>query len=163
MLIPISVTNSFGQTLYVDASVGDMKKIDESKYNASGVSIVRNNEGQLVSVIRVDATRYLDDPIVDQFLKSDPKYLKKQGLINNEKINLYEVKVDYYSTECLTDTSKGLGFNDPCNWYYRTFVTMLGINDPKGEQHFGFKGLNHSYTIKSMDQVTTIWHILTKN
>ena len=45
-----------------------MDKIGESKYKASGVSVLRNSDGELISVVRVDATRYLDDPIVDKFL-----------------------------------------------------------------------------------------------
>tara|TARA_B100000029_G_scaffold496555_1_gene563036 strand:- start:2480 stop:2974 length:495 start_codon:yes stop_codon:yes gene_type:complete len=163
LLIPISITHVYAQTLYIDAKVGDMDKIEESKYKATGVSIVRNENGELISTIRVDAARYLDDPIVDQFLESDPKYLIKKGVINNEKINLYEVKVEYYNPECLTVTFEVPGYIDPCNWYHRAFVTMLGLNDPDGEQHFAFKGLNHVYTLRSMDEVTTIWHILSKD
>ena len=50
-------------TLYVDASIADMEKIKDSKYKASAVSIIRNAEGELMSVVRVEASRYLDDPI----------------------------------------------------------------------------------------------------
>ncbi len=70
-IIPISVLQA-DATLYVDASIADMEKIKDSKYKASAVSIIRNAEGELMSVVRVEASRYLDDPIVDQFLNSDP-------------------------------------------------------------------------------------------
>ena len=68
LIIPISISQVYAQTLYTDVKIGDMDKIDKSKYIASGVSILRDSNGGLLSVIRVDATRYLDDPIVDKFL-----------------------------------------------------------------------------------------------
>ena len=54
------------------------------------------------------------------------------------------------------------GQNDPCNWYDRAFVTMLGINAPDGEEYFGFKGLNHGYSVKTKFDIITTWNILTK-
>ena len=140
-----------------------LKKIDESKYKVSGVTILRNEHNELISVIRVDATRYLDDPIIDKFLKSDPKYLVKQGIVNDEKISLYRVQVDYSPEKCSTKMLQIQEFNNECNFYDRSFVTMLGITDSKGEQHFAFKGLNHVYTLKPSDKITTIWDILTKD
>jgi hypothetical protein len=162
-LLSIISINAYAESLYVDANVGDMKKIGESKYTVSGVTILRNEHGELVSVVRVDATRYLDDPIIDQFLKSDPKYLVKQGIVNNEKISLYRVQVEYSNEKCATETLQVQVFNDECNLYNRSFVTMLGITDSKGEQHFAFKGLNHVYTLKPSDKIITIWNILTKD
>jgi len=161
--VPIFISQVYAQSLYVDVTVGDMDKIEESKYIASGVSVLRNSDGELISVVRVDATRYLDDPIVDEFLKSDPDYLIKQGTINGQRVSLHEVEVEYYNPECLDRIFDVPGYNDECNWYHRAFVTMLGINDEQGESHTIFRGLNHVYTIKSSDDVTTTWHIITKN
>jgi len=162
LIVPICISQVYAQTLYVDARVGDMDKIDESKYKVSGVSIVRNSNGELVSVIRFDAARYLNDPIIDVFLKSDPEYLIKQGTINDQKVTLHEVEVEYNNPECLTETFQVPGYSDPCEYYHRAFVTILGINDDKGESHTIFRGLNHAYTVKSLDDVTTIWHIITR-
>ena len=39
---------------------------------------------------------------------------------------------------------------------------MLGVNDEKGESHTIFRGLNHVFTVKSLDNVKTIWHIISK-
>ena len=150
-------------TLYVDANVGDMKKIDESKYKASAVSIVRNENGELVSVIRIDASRYLDDSIVDEFLNSDPGFLVKQGKINNEKVNLYRTSVEYYKPTCIEEIFDVPGYNDECDWYHRAFVTMLGVtNDDDGERFILFRGLNHGFFVKPLYEVTTIWDIITK-
>ena len=161
-VIPISISQVYAQSLYVDARTGDMDKIEESKYRATGVSVLRNSDGELISVVRVDAARYFDNPIVDEFLNSNPDFLIKQGTVNGEKVSLHEVNVDYYNPECLEKVFDVQGYNDACNWYHRAYVTMLGINDEEGESHTIFRGLNHVFTVKSMDIVTTTWHIITK-
>ena len=138
-----------------------MDKIEDSKYRATGISVLRNSDGELISVVRVDATRYIDDPIVDKFLKSNPDYLIKQGTVKGEKVSLHEVQVEYNNPECLDKVFEVPGYNDECNWYHRAFATMLGVNNEEGESYTIFRGLNHVYTIKSLDDVTTIWHIIT--
>jgi hypothetical protein len=162
LVVPICISQVYAQSLYVDVSVGDMDPIEESKYRATGISVLRNSDGGLISVVRVDATRYLNDPVVDRFLKSNPDYLVKQGTINGERVSLHKVEVDYNNPECLTNLYQIPGYSDPCEYYHRAFVTMLGINDEEGESHTIFRGLNHVYTVKSLDDVTTIWHIITQ-
>ena len=163
LVAPICISQVYAQTLYVDSTIGDMEKIDESKYRATGVSIIRNSDGNLVGVVRVDATRYLDDPIIDKFLKSNPDYLIKQGTINGKEVRLHEIKAEYSYPKCLEKVFEVVGYNDECHWYHRAYVTMLGINDEEGESHIIFRGLNHVFTVKSMDNVTTMWHIITKS
>ena len=162
LVVPICISQVYAQSLYVDVSVGDMDPIEESKYRATGISVLRNSDGGLISVVRVDATRYLNDPVVDRFLKSNPDYLVKQGTINGERVSLHKVEVDYNNPECLTNLYQIPGYSDPCEYYHRAFVTMLGINYEEGESHTIFRGLNHVYTVKSLDDVTTIWHIITQ-
>ena len=162
LVVPICISQVYAQSLYVDVSVGDMDPIEESKYRATGISVLRNSDGGLISVVRVDATRYLNDPVVDRFLKSNPDYLVKQGTINGERVSLHKVEVDYNNPEWLTNLYQIPGYSDPCEYYHRAFVTMLGINDEEGESHTIFRGLNHVYTVKSLDDVTTIWHIITQ-
>ena len=93
LVVPICISQVYAQSLYVDVSVGDMDPIEESKYRATGISVLRNSDGGLISVVRVDATRYLNDPVVDRFLKSNPDYLVKQGTINGERVSLHKVEV----------------------------------------------------------------------
>ena len=162
MIIPIFISQVYAQTLYVDSRIGDMDKIDESKYRATGVSILRNSDGELISVARVDATRYLDDPIVDKFLKSNPDFLIKQGTVNGERVSLHEIEANYLYPECLEEVFDVIGYKNECAWYHRAYVTMLGVNDEKGESHTIFRGLNHVFTVKSLDNVKTIWHIISK-
>ena len=160
LVIPVCISQVYAQTLYVDSRIGDMDKIDESKYRATGVSILRNSDGELISVARVDATRYLDDPIVDKFLKSNPDFLIKQGTVNGERVSLHEIEANYLYPECLEEVFDVIGYKNECAWYHRAYVTMLGVNDEKGESHTIFRGLNHVFTVKSLDNVKTIWHII---
>jgi len=162
LFVPIFISQVYAQSLYVDVTVGDMDKIEESKYRASGVSVVRNSDGELISVIRVDATRYLDDPIIDRFLESNPDYLVKEGTVKGEKVSLHEIIADYQYPECLEEVFDVIGYNNECEWYHRAYVTMLGVNDEEGKSHHIFRGLNHVFTVKSLDNVKTIWHIITK-
>ena len=151
-------------TLYVDVSIADMDKIKDSKYKASAVSIIRNAEGELMSVVRVEASRYLDDPIVDEFLNSDPGMVMKTGLLNNEKLTLYRTIALYDNPQCLEKQFDVPGYNNECDWYHRAFVTMLGVTeDDTGEQFTIFRGLNHGFVVKPLYDVITIWDIITKN
>ena len=64
--------------------------------------------------------------------------------------------------EPLSDCFDVIGYKNECAWYHRAYVTMLGVNDEKGESHTIFRGLNHVFTVKSLDNVKTIWHIISK-
>ena len=110
------------------------------------------------------SSRYLDDPIVDQFLNSDPNMLIKTGTMNNERLSLYRTIAEYDNPQCLEKMFNVPGYNNECDWYHRAFVTMLGVNkDDTGEQFTIFRGLNHGFVVKPLYDVTTIWDIITKN
>tara|TARA_B100000029_G_scaffold13642_1_gene14328 strand:+ start:475 stop:999 length:525 start_codon:yes stop_codon:yes gene_type:complete len=163
LIIPTFVSVANAQTLYVDASYGDMDKIEESKYKATGLSEVRNANGELLSVIRVDASRYLDHPIVDEFLNSEPKNLVKQGSVNGQKINMYNIIAEYAYPECISELYDVPGYADSCNWYHRSFVSMLGVTDERnGERYNIFRGLNHAFIVTQLDEVKTFWTIFSR-
>jgi hypothetical protein len=154
--------NANAQSLYVDANVGDMSPIEESKYHASAVTTVRNSEGELISVVRTDASRYLNDPIIDTFLNSNTDFLIKEGKINGESVKMYKIELGYFNPQCAIETYQVPGFADPCNWYHRSFVTMFQISDGKEEWKI-FRGLNHMFTIKGLDYVDSFWTVLSKD
>jgi len=165
-MVPVSISIVHAQTLYVDATVGDMDDIDESKYRASGVSVTRNESGELISVARVDATRYLNDPIVDEFLDSIPTNLVKKGILDDKEVSLYRFEAAYNLPECLEILFDVPGYNNECDWYHRAFVTMLKVNKDDGDSIEGytiFRGLNHAFIVKPLDVVTTYWNIISKN
>ena len=62
----VFVTSANAEVLNVEVdTAGGLKKIDDSKYKATAISVLRNSDGQLVSVIKTTATRYLDKSVTD--------------------------------------------------------------------------------------------------
>ncbi len=157
-ILSVFSINAFGQSLYVDPDEDDLIKIKNSKYFASSLNVLRNADGELISVVKTEASRYLPNPVTDQFIDTLP--VLKEGVINGEKIEMSQVSVDYNYERCITEVYQVPGYADQCNWYHRAYVTSLGINNEKGERFEIFRGLNHSYTVKPSDSVTSFWTII---
>ncbi len=165
MLILISISlasvfsvNAFGQSLYVNPDEDNLIKIKDSKYFASSINVLRNSNGELISVVKTEASKYLPNPITDQFIDTLP--IMKEGIINTKNIEMRQVEVNYNYEKCITEIYQVPGYSDQCNWYHRAYVTSLGINNEKGERFEIFRGLNHSYTVKPSDSVTSFWTII---
>ena len=150
--------NAFAQSLYVDVSEGKLIKIKDSKYLASSVNVLRNSDGDLISVVKTDASRYLLDPKTDQFLDMYPIF--KEGVLNGKNIEMRQISVEYNYQECIQEMYDVPGYSEQCNWYHRAHVTSLGITDNVGEPFEIFRGLNHSYIVKPEDTVTSFWTII---
>ena len=165
LLIIISVSfasvfsvSAFGQSLYVNPDEDDLIKIKDSKYFASSINVLRNSNGDLISVVKTDASKYLPNPVTDQFIDTLP--IIKEGIFNAKNIEMRQVEVNYNYEKCITEIYQVPGYSDQCNWYHRAYVTSLGINNDKGERFEIFRGLNHSYTVKPSDSVTSFWTII---
>ena len=163
LIIPFSGTNVFAQTLQTEATVGELKDIENSKYRASAVTEIRNENGELISLSKVVASRYLDDSILDTFLNSKPEYLVKEGKLDDQVIRLYNIKVGYHNPECVERFFDVPGFYDLCNWHHRVFSTILGVTDEQGIEHTVFRGLNHNEIVRSGYTVTTVRNIFTRD
>ena len=150
--------NAFAQSLYVDVSEGELIKIKDSKYVASSINVLRNSNGDLISVVKTDASRYLLDPKTDQFLDMYPIF--KEGVLNGKNIEMRQISVEYNYQECIQEMYDVPGYSDQCDWYHRAHVTSLGITDNVGEPFEIFRGLNHSYIVKPEDTVTSFWTII---
>ncbi len=150
--------NAFGQTLYVNPINDKLIEIENSKFTASSINVLRNSNGELISVVRTDASKYFPDPITDQLFDMLPVF--GQEIINKKNIEMKQVSVDYDYQECITETFQIPGYTEQCNWYHRGHVTNLGITNDIGERFEIFRGLNHSYTIKPGDTVTSFWTII---
>ena len=157
-LIALISTSAYAQSLYVDAHAGDLQKIKDSKYMASAISVLRNSDGELVSVVKTVATRYLEKSITDEYI--DTLSIIKKGTINGKNLEMTQVAIDYNYDKCLTEVYKVPGYSDQCNWYHRATVTSLGVNDGTGNSYEIFRGLNHSYTVKPSDIVTSYWTVI---
>ena len=163
LIIPVLVSTVNAQTLHVDVHVGDLKDIEESKYKASGVTITRNAEGELLSVVKVDATRYLDHPIIDEYLTTAPTAtLIKKGMLGTDAVSHYRVVVGYMNPVCSETLFEIPGFNDKCDWYQAVFSTLFMIED-EGMEYQMFRGLNHNFIVKSGYDLTTYWDIFSRD
>ena len=154
----VFVTSANAEVLNVEVdAAGGLKKIDDSKYKASAISVLRNSDGELVSVIKTTATRYLDKSITDDFIDTLP--VMKKGTLNGKNLEMTQVALDYDYTKCLTEMYEVPGYTEQCNWYHRATATILGVNS-EGQSYELFRGLNHSYSIKPLDTVTSYWTII---
>ena len=154
----VFVTSANAEVLNVEMdSAGGLKKIDDSKYKASAISVLRNSDGELVSVIKTTATRYLDKSITDDFIDTLP--VMKKGTLNGKNLEMTQVALDYDYTKCLTEMYEVPGYTEQCNWYHRATATILGVNS-EGQSYELFRGLNHSYSVKPLDTVTSYWTII---
>ena len=157
-LTVVFVTSANAEVLNVEIdTAGGLKKIDDSKYKASAISVLRNSDGELVSVIKTTATRYLDKSITDEFIDTLP--VMKKGTLNGKNLEMTQVALDYDYTKCLTELYEVPGYTEQCNWYHRATVTILGGNS-EGQTYELFRGLNHSYSVKPLDTVTSYWTII---
>ena len=108
----VFVTAAEAQILDIDVHPGDLKKIDDSEYKASAVSVLRNSDGQLVSVIKTTATRYLDKPVTDEFIDTLP--VIKKGTLNGKNLEMTQVAIDYDYAKCLTELYDVPGYTEQC-------------------------------------------------
>ena len=154
----IFVTNANAQSLEIKVdTAGGMTEIKDSKYKASAISVLRNSDGALLSVIKTSATKYLDKSITDKFIDTLP--VMKKGTLNGKNLEMTQVSLDYNYEKCLTEMYQVPGYTDQCNWYHRATATILGVN-VDGDTYHIFRGLNHSYTVKPSDSVTSFWTII---
>ena len=155
----VFVTSANAEILNVEVdTAGGLKKIDDSKYKASAISVLRNSDGELLSVIKTSATRYLDKSVTDEYIDTLP--VMKKGILNGKNLEMTQVTLNYDYAKCLTELYEVPGYTEQCNWYHRATATILGVTDETGKQFELFRGLNHSYSVKPLDSVTSYWTII---
>ena len=163
LIIPVLVSTVNAQILQVDVDLDELKDIEESKYKASGITTIRNIEGELISVVKVDAGRYLDHPIIDEYLTTAPTAtLIKKGMLGTDAVSHYRVVVGYMNPDCSEIIFDVPGFNDKCDWYQSVFSTLFMIADEEVE-YIIFRGLNHNFIVKSGYDITTYWDVFTRD
>ena len=108
ILIVISISlasvfsvNVFAQSLYVNPDEDNLIKIKDSKYFASSINVLRNSNGELISVVKTDASKYLPNPVTDQFIDTLP--IMKEGIVNTKNIEMRQVEVNYNYEKCITE------------------------------------------------------------
>ena len=154
----VFVTSANAEILNVEVvTAGGLTKIDDSKYKASAISVLRNSNGELLSVIKTSATRYLDKSITDEYIDTLPDM--KKGTLNGKNLEMTQIAIDYDYAKCLTELYDVPGYTEQCNWYHRATASILGVNS-EGQTYEIFRGLNHSYSVKPLDTVTSFWTII---
>ncbi|MBM3896879.1 MAG: hypothetical protein FJ360_03990 [Thaumarchaeota archaeon] len=134
-LVPASIASSivYGET--------ELQPIQGSKYVASALIELHDVNGNLVSVTNAHASKYLVDPIVDEFL--DQYDVKKIIEKNGKKYELRQI--------ILTE-------EHPKNSY--GFQSKLIVQDENKNKILIFGGSNHAFLVKSSDVSTIVWNIL---
>ncbi|HXV51067.1 MAG TPA: hypothetical protein VD689_02940 [Nitrosopumilaceae archaeon] len=135
MLVLVSIIPSI---VYVEA---ELQSIQGSKYVASAVIELRDVNGNLVSVTSAQASKYLADPIVDEFLD---QYDVKEIVEKDGKE--YELRQIILTEEHLRD-SYG-------------FQSKLFVQDENKSKVLIFTGSNHAFLVKTGDMSTIVWNIL---
>ena len=152
-LVSLFTVGASAQSLHVDVNVGDLKEIEESNYKVQAYSVLRNSDGELISVVKTVATRYLDKPVTNQFLDTLP--VLKKGSIGDKNVEMLQSVVSSKYEKCLPESYVVLGYEQECLSHHRAQTTILSVTFNQGEDYEIFKGLNHSYIVKPDDAVTT--------
>ena len=119
----------------------ELQPIQGSKYFASAVIELRDVNGNLVSVTSAQASKYLVDSIVDEFLD---QYDVKEIVEKDGK--RYELRQIVLTEEHPKD-SYG-------------FQSKLFVQDESKNRILIFTGSNHAFLVKTGDVSTIVWNIL---
>ena len=124
---------------------------------ASAYLKIRNSDGQLVGVVPVTATNYLDHPILPYFLENFQTVemvTKGEQAFEMKKIHVGDFYVQ--NEQCKYDR----GFF-PCFYYsFSTTMTMVFMVEGTQYQKDAFFGLTHSYIAEEQDTIEAIWTVL---
>ena len=118
-----------------------LQPIQGSKYVASAVIELRDKNENLVSVTNAQASKYLVDPVIDEFLD---QYDVKEIIEKDEK--MYELR-QIILTEEYSKDSYG-------------FKSMLIVQDENNNKVVIFGGSNHAFLVKTGEVSTIVWNIL---
>ena len=133
VLASISPTIVYGEA--------ELQPIQGSKYAASALIELRDTSGNLASVSSVQASKYLVDPIVDEFLD---QYDVKEIIEKDGK--KYELRQIVLTEEHPKD-SYG-------------FQSKLFVQDENRNKILIFGGSNHAFLVKAGDVSTIVWNTL---
>jgi len=119
----------------------EFQPIEESNYVATALIELRDANGNLASITSVQASKYLVDPIVDEFLN---QYEVKEIVEKDGK--MYELRQIILTEE------------HPKNSY--GFQSKLIVQDENKNKVLIFTGSNHAFLVNAGDKSTIIWSIL---
>ena len=160
-LIPVSNVYSQDDTLRELAQIpfepllADIEDLSDPQ--ASAYLKIRNSDGQLVGVVPVKATNYLDHPILPHFLETFRTV--ETVTIEEQDFEMKKIRVgDFYVQNEICKYDRGFF---PCFYYsFSTTMTIVFMADGEQYQKDAFFGLTHSYIAEEQDTIEAIWTVL---
>ncbi len=135
---------------------------DKNQPHAYGYNLLRNSNGELVGVIHVTASQYLDNPLFGAFLNEQPviENVTIEGTQYEMRVMEYEMNIQPAS--CFAKKGIGQGnILDLCFYYW--FTTNLDATfEVENQKHriTAFSGTNHGLLAEGGDRINMIWTVL---
>ena len=165
-LIPLNVSALTDETLQewlMDTSVSELVSIEyENQPHASAYVTLRNSSDELVGVIHVTASQYLEHPIFYAFLNEQP--IIENVTIEGMQYEMKVIPVEFNVNPAFCFDQKGVGqgnIHDLCFFY--TFTSQLGASfEVKNQKHriTAFSGPHHGFLTEGGDRINMIWTAL---
>ena len=135
---------------------------DKNQPHAYGYNLLRNSNGELVGVIHVTASQYLDNPLFDAFLNEQPVIENVTIEGTQFAVSVFQKEVNNHPAFCFDQKGMGQGnIHDLCFFY--TFTSKLDASfEVKNQKHriTAFSGLHHGFLTEGGDRINMNWTAL---
>ena len=135
---------------------------DKNQPHAYGYNLLRNSNGELVGVIHVTASQYLDNPLFGAFLNEQPVIENVTIEGTQFAILVLQAEVNNHPAFCFDQKGMGQGnIHDLCFFY--TFTSKLDASfEVKNQKHriTAFSGLHHGFLTEGGDRINMNWTTL---
>ena len=135
---------------------------DKNQPHAYGYNLLRNSNGELVGVIHVTASQYLDNPLFGAFLNEQPVIENVTIEGTQFAILVLQAEVNNHPAFCFDQKGMGQGdVNGKCFFY--TFETNLDATFTANNlmhRVTAFNGLHHGFLSEAGDRISVNWTAL---
>ena len=165
-LIPLNasaLTDEALQEWVAEISGMELTSIEyENQPHASAYVTLRNSNAELVGVIHITASQYLDHPIFYAYLNEQP--VVENVTIEGTQYEMSVIPVEFNVNPAFCFDQKGVGqgnIHDLCFFY--TFTSQLDASfEGKNQKHriTAFSGPHHGFLTAADDRINMIWTAL---
>ena len=165
-LIPLNasaLTDEALQEWVAEISGMELTSIEyENQPHASAYVTLRNSNAELVGVIHITASQYLDHPIFYAYLNEQP--VVENVTIEGMQYEMKVIPVEFNVNPAFCFDQKGVGqgnIHDLCFFY--TFTSQLDASfEVKNQKHriTAFSGLHHGFLTEGGDRIDMSWTAL---
>ena len=165
-LIPLNasaLTDEALQEWVAEISGMELTSIEyENQPHASAYVTLRNSNAELVGVIHITASQYLDHPIFYAYLNEQPVVENVTIEGTQYEMSVIPVGFNIHPTFCFDQAGMGQGnIHDLCFFY--TFTSKLDASfEVKNQKHSmtAFSGLHHGFLTEGGDRINMNWTAL---